>query len=320
MTSFSIFNFQFAIIIVPLVVGYLLDLLFGDPRKLPHPIVAFGNIIGWCERHLNKGKHRKTKGCFIAIGLPLATLCTGGALAWGAWMIHPALYYIIASIFVFYGLANHSLIQEGGEVIRTLETQGLEAGRKRLSWIVGRDTSQLPPKNIYTAVLETMAENLSDGVVAPLFFYGLGGFPAMMAYKMVNTLDSMIGYKDTRYKDFGCCSARLDDVLNYIPARLTALLMVLSGYRKGIFAFIRKYARKHASPNSGYPESAMAGILDCRFGGPNIYHGILVEKPYIGTNDRELSVKDYKRAAQINQTVCLLAVLLVIAIYALTLV
>lgn len=113
--------------------------------------------------------------------------------------------------------ANHSLIQEGGEVIRTLEKQGLEAGRKRLSWIVGRDTSQLPPKKIYTAVLETMAENLSDGVVAPLFFYALGGFPAMMTYKMVNTLDSMIGYKDARYKDFGCCSAHLDDVLNYIP-------------------------------------------------------------------------------------------------------
>ena len=132
-----------------------------------------------------------------------------------------------------------------------------------------------PPKR-YTAVLETMAENLSDGVVAPLFFYALGGFPAMMAYKMVNTLDSMIGYKDARYKDFGCCSAHLDDVLNYIPARLTAFLIALSGYRKGIFSFIRKYARQHASPNSGYPESAMAGILDCRFGGPNIYHGILV--------------------------------------------
>ena len=126
-----------------------------------------------------------------------------------------------------------------------------------------------------------MAENLSDGVVAPLFFYALGGFPAMMAYKMVNTLDSMIGYKDARYKDFGCCSAHLDDVLNYIPARLTAFLIALSGYRKGIFSFIRKYARQHASPNSGYPESAMAGILDCRFGGPNIYHGMLVEKPYM---------------------------------------
>ena len=230
-------------------------------------------------------------------------------------MLHPFVYYCVASVFVFYGLANHSLIQEGGEVIRTLEEQGLDAGRKRLSWIVGRDTSQLPPRKIYTAVLETMPENLSDGVVAPLFFYALGGFPAMMAYKMVNTLDSMIGYKDARYKDFGCCSAHLDDVLNYIPARLTALLIVLSGYRKGIFSFIRKYARQHASPNSGYPESAMAGILDCRFGGPNIYHGILVEKPYIGTNDRELSIRDYKRAARINQSVCLITVILICLVF-----
>jgi len=280
--------FSFSIVIVPLIIGYLLDLIFGDPRKLPHPIVAFGNIIGWCERHFNKGEHKKRNGCLIAIILPLSTLLLGGLLALGSWMLHPFVYYCVASVFIFYGLANHSLIQEGGEVIRTLEEQGLDAGRKRLSWIVGRDTSQLPPRKIYTAVLETMAENLSDGVVAPLFFYALGGFPAMMAYKMVNTLDSMIGYKDARYKDFGCCSAHLDDVLNYIPARLTALLIVLSGYRKGIFSFIRKYARQHASPNSGYPESAMAGILDCRFGGPNIYHGILVEKPYIGTTDREL--------------------------------
>ena len=308
MLSFSIFT-------VPLIIGYLLDLILGDPRKLPHPIVAFGNIIGWCERHFNKGGHKKRNGCLIAIILPLSTLFLGGLLAWGSWILHPFAYYGIASVFVFYGLANHSLIQEGGEVIRTLEEQGLDAGRKRLSWIVGRDTSQLSPKKIYTAVLETMAENLSDGVVAPLFFYALGGFPAMMAYKMVNTLDSMIGYKDARYKDFGCCSAHLDDVLNYIPARLTAFLIALSGYRKGIFSFIRKYARQHASPNSGYPESAMAGILDCRFGGPNIYHGMLVEKPYIGTHNRELSINDYKRAARINQTVCLSTVILICLVF-----
>ena len=306
---------SFSIVIVPLIIGYLLDLIFGDPRKLPHPIVAFGNIIGWCERHFNKGGHKKRNGCLIAIILPLSTLFLGGLLAWGSWILHPFAYYGIASVFVFYGLANHSLIQEGGEVIRTLEEQGLDAGRKRLSWIVGRDTSQLSPKKIYTAVLETRAENLSDGVVAPLFFYTLGGFPAMMAYKMVNTLDSMIGYKDARYKDFGCCSAHLDDVLNYIPARLTAFLIALSGYRKGIFSFIRKYARQHASPNSGYPESAMAGILDCRFGGPNIYHGMLVEKPYIGTHNRELSINDYKRAARINQTVCLSTVILICLVF-----
>ena len=306
MLSFSIFT-------VPLIIGYLLDLIFGDPRKLPHPIVAFGNIIGWCERHFNKGGHKKRNGCLIAIILPLSTLFLGGLLAWGSWILHPFAYYGIASVFVFYGLANHSLIQEGGEVIRTLEEQGLDAGRKRLSWMVGRDTSQLSPKKIYTAVLETMAENLSDGVVAPLFFYALGGFPAMMAYKMVNTLDSMIGYKDTRYKDFGCCSAHLDDILNYIPARLTAFLIALSGYRKGIFSFIRKYARQHASPNSGYPEAALAGILDCRFGGPHNYFGEEVWKPYIGDNERPLTTEDMRIAVRINRSVEWIMVIIVVA-------
>ena len=304
---------SFSIVAVPLIIGYLLDLIFGDPRKLPHPIVAFGNIIGWCERHFNKGGHKKRNGCLIAIILPLFTLFLGGLLAWGSWILHPFAYYGIASVFVFYGLANHSLIQEGGEVIRTLEEQGLDAGRKRLSWIVGRDTSQLSPKKIYTAVLETMAENLSDGVVAPLFFYALGGFPAMMAYKMVNTLDSMIGYKDARYKDFGCCSAHLDDVLNYIPARLTAFLIALSGYRKGIFSFIRKYARQHASPNSGYPEAALAGILDCRFGGPHNYFGEEVWKPYIGDNERPLTTEDMRIAVRINRSVEWIMVIIVVA-------
>ncbi len=302
-------------VLLPLISGYILDLLFGDPRKLPHPVVAFGNLINWCERHLNQGKYRKTKGCLVALLLPLFIWGIGIGISILTWKISPVFYYIVASAFVFYGLANHSLIQEGREVIDTLEKKGVEAGRKRLSWIVGRDTSQLPPKKIYTAVLETMAENLSDGVVAPLFFYALGGFPAMMAYKMINTLDSMVGYKDPKYKDFGCCSARIDDIFNYIPARITALFIAIVGYRKGIFNFIRQYARQHASPNSGYPESAMAGSLDCRFGGPNIYHGILVDKPYIGTNDRELSRADFRRAARINQMVCLLTLLIISIFY-----
>ena len=222
---------------------------------------------------------------------------------------------IVASVFVFYGLANHSLIREGREVVDILKKQGVEAGRRRLSWIVGRDTSELSPKEIYTAVLETMAENLSDGVVAPLFYYALGGFPAMMAYKMVNTLDSMIGYKDERYRQFGCMAARLDDVLNYIPARLTALFMALVAYRPGLFRFIYRYCHQHASPNSGFPESAMAGILDCRFGGAHVYHGLLVEKPYIGDNDREISYADFRIAVRVNHMVTLLTVVSIVAVY-----
>ena len=295
----------------------MLDLLLGDPRRLPHPVVLFGNLIGWIERKWNKGRCRFLKGGVVAVVYPLGVLAAGWGVAWCAQAVGVWCSVLVATVFVFYGLANRSLIQEGGEVIRALREQGLEAGRKRLSWIVGRDTSELTPKEIYTAVLETMAENLSDGVVAPLFYYAIGGFPAMMAYKMVNTLDSMIGYRDERFRQFGCCAARLDDALNYFPARLTALLMAVVAYRRGLFRFILRNCYMHASPNSGFPESAMAGILDCRFGGAHVYHGLLVEKPYIGDNGREVGYADYLKAVQVNQRVTLLAVVLIVAIYCL---
>ena len=305
------------LVLIPLVAGYVLDLLLGDPRRLPHPVVLFGNLIGWIERKWNKGRWRFLKGGVVAVVYPLGVLAAGWGVAWCAQAVGVWCSVLVATVFVFYGLANRSLIQEGGEVIRALREQGLEAGRKRLSWIVGRDTSELTPKEIYTAVLETMAENLSDGVVAPLFYYTIGGFPAMMAYKMVNTLDSMIGYRDERFRQFGCCAARLDDALNYFPARLTALFMAVVAYRRGVFRFILRNCYMHASPNSGFPESAMAGILDCRFGGAHVYHGLLVEKPYIGDNDREVGYADYLKAVQVNQRVTLLAVVLIVAIYCL---
>lgn len=305
------------LVLIPLVAGYVLDLLLGDPRRLPHPVVLFGNLIGWIERKWNKGRCRFLKGGVVAVVYPLGVLAAGWGVAWCAQAVGVWCSVLVATVFVFYGLANRSLIQEGGEVIRALREQGLEAGRKRLSWIVGRDTSELTPKEIYTAVLETMAENLSDGVVAPLFYYAIGGFPAMMAYKMVNTLDSMIGYRDERFRQFGCCAARLDDALNYFPARLTALFMAVVAYRRGLFRFILRNCYMHASPNSGFPESAMAGILDCRFGGAHVYHGLLVEKPYIGDNDREVGYADYLKAVQVNQRVTLLAVVLIVAIYCL---
>lgn len=308
---------ELVLVLIPLVAGYVLDLLLGDPRRLPHPVVLFGNLIGWIERKWNKGRCRFLKGGVVAVVYPLGVLAAGWGVAWCAQAVGVWCSVLVATVFVFYGLANRSLIQEGGEVIRALREQGLEAGRKRLSWIVGRDTSELTPKEIYIAVLETMAENLSDGVVAPLFYYAIGGFPAMMAYKMVNTLDSMIGYRDERFRQFGCCAARLDDALNYFPARLTALFMAVVAYRRGVFRFILRNCYMHASPNSGFPESAMAGILDCRFGGAHVYHGLLVEKPYIGDNDREVGYADYLKAVQVNQRVTLLAVVLIVAIYCL---
>ena len=297
------------LVILPLIAGYLLDLAFGDPRTIPHPVVGFGNMISWAERHFNCGRFRKWKGAVVALSFPLFVGMIGWGITVGTLAVGDWCFCIVASVFVFYGLANHSLIQEGREVIDTLKKQGVEAGRRRLSWIVGRDTSELSPKEIYTAVLETMAENLSDGVVAPLFYYALGGFPAMMAYKMVNTLDSMIGYKDERYRQFGCMAARLDDVLNYIPARLTALFMALVAYRPGLFRFIFRYCHQHASPNSAQTEAVCAGALQVQLAGDAYYFGKLYPKETIGDDVRPIEPKDILRAGNLMDGAALLTLL-----------
>jgi adenosylcobinamide-phosphate synthase len=194
--------------------------------------------------------------------------------------------------------------------------RSLKEGRKQVARIVGRDTSELSAQEIRTAALETLAENLSDGVIAPLFWLAIGGVPAMLTYKMVNTLDSMIGYRTDRYRDFGCFAAHLDDVANYFPARITAFLMVLASGRFTLLKFVAKYGPRHASPNSGYPEAALAGILGCRFGGPHTYFGQLFDKPYIGDHDRLLTTDDMHIAIRINRTSECIAILLLILIFA----
>ena len=306
-------NEQF-LYIIPLVVGFILDLIIGDPRRLPHPICFFGNVISHGENHLNNGTHKKLKGTFLTI-----------ILVFSVWLMlfvfqntlsqYFLPYTIITSILVFYGLANRTLTTEVLNVERKLSTEGLDAGRAQLSFIVGRETKNLPENKIRIATLETLSENLSDGVIAPLFYYAIGGIPAMFAYKMINTLDSMIGYKNDRYKDFGWFAAKIDDVANYIPARLTALLMILVTFNTKGLRYIFKYGHKHASPNSGYPESALAGILDCRFGGPNVYHGQLVEKPYIGENYRVITGNDILKACAINIAVSVVFLVLLLTGY-----
>lgn len=295
------------LLILPLLFGFLLDCLLGDPLWLPHPIRLFGSSIYFFTEKLNSGKQRKLKGAAMAIFLIAVTY---GSI----WLMlelsknYEFAFILLASIGVFYGLANRSLILEAYKVISTLEKQGLEAGRKQLSYIVGRETGGLNEQQIRTAVLETLAENLSDGVVAPLFFYALGGVPAMLAYKMANTLDSMIGYKRERFLQFGWFAARFDDVLNFIPARITALLMVVLSLSWRGLAYIFRYGHRHSSPNAGYPEAALAGILNCRFGGPNIYHGVLVEKPYIGNNNRQISSSDCYKTYFVNIFTCLMMI------------
>ena len=309
---FQYFNLS----IIALLCGWLLDLLFGDPAWLPHPIVAFGKWISFWEHRLNHGRCRKLKGALFSL-VTIALVCFLTALInYTLYIVHYTLFIAFNAVMIFFCLAGTTLIREVRDVFLALD-RSLDEGRRRVARIVGRDTSELSAQEVRTAALETLAENLSDGVVAPLFWFALLGVPGMLTYKMINTLDSMIGYRTARYRDFGCWAAHMDDVANYIPARLTALLMIVSDQlrtlfrtRVDLFSFVKKYAHCHASPNSGYPESALAGILNCRFGGPHYYFGELIEKPYIGDNDRPLTTADMRTAICINRITELLAVAL----------
>lgn len=296
--------------ILPLLIGWLLDLLIGDPQWLPHPVVWFGKAIAACEHKLNRGHHRNAKGAVVAICLIALVF----ALTWLVryWLLSLSSYLLLLfdAIIIFYCLAGTTLIREVREVFFALD-RSLEEGRQQVARIVGRDTTELSAQEVRTAALETLAENLSDGVIAPLFWFALLGTPGMLAYKMVNTLDSMIGYKTERYKAFGCWAAHIDDVANYIPARLTALLMILASGKLRLLKFVWKNGRRHASPNSGYPEAALAGILDCRFGGPHYYFGQLFDKPYIGEHESLLTTDDMTKAVRVNRVAEILMILIV---------
>lgn len=294
--------------------AWILDLCFGDPVWLPHPVVYMGKWIAWGEKRLNKGEHRKLKGAIFAI----ISIIGIGSLCWSLpKYISANSNRIISIILLFFCLAGHTLRKEVRMVFEALE-KGLDEGRKQVARIVGRDTAELSEQEVRTAALETLAENLSDGVIAPLFWFMLLGVPGAMAYKMVNTLDSMIGYKNEKYREFGCWAARIDDVANYIPARITAFLIVVTGYSiqkirkmrnlyktrdhaslREMIAFVLKYGPEHASPNSGWPEAALASILDCRFGGPHNYFGKEFYKPYIGYNPRRLTFEDMEKSIRI---------------------
>ena len=296
---------------ISLWLAWMLDLCLGDPAGWPHPVVGFGRLIARGERVLNRGRQRRLKGGLMALALVGGTYGVAAAvLGW----VPAVVKWPLCAVLIFYCLAGTTLIREVKEVFRAVD-RSLEEGRRQVARIVGRDTTQLTAQEVRTAALETLAENLSDGVIAPLFWYALLGVPGMLAYKMVNTLDSMIGYRNRRYLHFGCVAARLDDVANYVPARLTALLMVAVSGKIGLLSFVWKYGRRHASPNSGYPEAALAGILDCRFGGPHDYFGQEVWKPFIGHNDRLLTTRDMQLAVRINRRAEVVMIVLVTLLF-----
>lgn len=297
-------------ILLPLLLGWIADKLLGDPLYLPHPVIGFGKIIAWGEKRLNRGTKRMLKGAMLSILLIAGSFALIYFILMGLAQINNWLYVAFSAIIVFYCLAGKTLIDEVKQVFIAVDSS-VEEGRIQVARIVGRDTSALSPQQIRTAALETAAENLSDGVIAPLFWFMLLGVPGMFAYKMVNTLDSMIGYKNERYKEFGCWAARIDDVANYIPARLTAALMIVASGRLSLFSVVHRYSGCHASPNSGYPEAALAGILDCRFGGPNVYFGQMVDKPYIGNVSKEFTTTDMQTAVLINRKAEILMIVLI---------
>ncbi len=297
-----------------LLLGWSLDLILGDPPRLPHPIVWFGKAIAYGEHKLNKGGLRLWKGALMSVSLILSVFAISWCLRKALCSISPYLSLAFDAIAIFYCLAGTTLIREVRDVFSALD-RSLDDGRRQVARIVGRDTSQLSEQEVRTAALETLAENLSDGVIAPLFWLALLGSPGMLAYKMVNTLDSMIGYRTQRYKDFGCWAAHIDDIANWIPARLTAAIMVVVAGRPQLLAFVWRNGRRHASPNSGYPEAALSGILNCRFGGPHYYFGELFDKPYIGENDRLLVSEDAGKAITVNRRSEFVAIIFVIITY-----
>lgn len=269
--------------------AYLLDLIAGDPRWLPHPVVGMGTAITrlepWFRRNIRKP---------VAAGALFAAFLVTGvwALTWAvvalAEAVHPWVGIGVQIVGLFFCLSGKSLAQAASHVGEELKNYGLDRGRQAVSMIVGREVRHLDRTGVVKAAVETVAENFVDGVLSPLFFAVIGGVPLAMAYKMVNTLDSMVGYTNETYLYFGRASARLDDIANYIPARLSLLIIALGtgllNRRRGLRAMMTGFreGRRHKSPNSGYPEASFAGALKVRLGGPNYYHGILVEKPFIG--------------------------------------
>ncbi|MDE6826360.1 MAG: adenosylcobinamide-phosphate synthase CbiB [Paramuribaculum sp.] len=280
--------------VLPLLLGWIADLLIGDPERWTHPVIWMGKAISSCEHSFNHGAHRFRNGAFTAIGLITSTFILTEILLYYLSPYRIA-YLSVIAIGVFFCLAGCTLRREVRMVFQAAD-HSLDEGRRQVGRIVGRDTQSLTDQEVRTAALETLAENLSDGVVAPLFWFALLGLPGMMAYKMVNTLDSMIGYRTERYRQFGCVAARIDDIANYIPARLTAFLLLLAAGRLDLFGFVGRYGPAHASPNSGWPEAALAGILNCRFGGTHDYFGESVYKPYIGETERILTSADVHRS------------------------
>ena len=319
---------------IALTAGYLLDLAIGDPHGIPHPIVAIGRLISFLEKkllHIDEGSRDNNRefrrGMLTVATVAITVAVTVAVLLIAGYVIHPYLGAAVETVLTCYILAAKSLKHESMKVYRDIEAGDIEKARKDLSMIVGRDVENLDKEAIIRAAVETVAENTSDGVTAPLIYTAIGGPILGMLYKAVNTMDSMIGYNNDRYRYFGRPAAKTDDVVNYLPSRMSALLMVAAAGILKLFdrsysalrAFMiwRRDRRKHLSPNSAQTESTCAGALGIRLGGLSYYGGVAVDKPYLGDDIREIENKDIIRAGRLMFTSEALMLLICLAILSL---
>ena len=314
----------------------ILDQIFGDPRVAWHPICLIGNLISWTEKW-TRPLFPKTKsgeraaGVYLVVFVLLIATAAPVAITLGLYRLHWFIGVLAESILLYFTFAARSLERESMAVFRALESKGLTAGRQVVSMIVGRDTEELTEAGVIKAAVETVAENTSDGVIAPIFYALIGGAPCAYFYKAVNTMDSMVGYKNDRYQYYGTAAARLDDLVNLIPARLSALLMMAAhalvkrnrkwqGVQRQSFIDVWRIYRRdchaHASPNSAQTESVMAGALGVQLAGDASYFGIVHHKPTIGDDLRPVERADIARAVMMMKTTAMLGWMLALSILA----
>ena len=313
--------------LLAIICGFCLDLLLADPAWMPHPVICMGKAITSLEKFLRPWLPQTPQGelrggILLAAAMPLGTLLVcGGACALADWL-HPAAGFLIQVLWCWQALALRGLAAESRKVCRELSAGNLPAARQAVSRIVGRDTQSLTAEGVAKAAVETVAENFSDGVAAPLFYMLLGGAPLAMVYKSINTMDSMVGYKNSRYLYFGRAAARLDDAANFLPSRLAAFLWIAAAFLTGhnarnAYLIWRRDRRNHASPNSAQTESACAGALGVQLAGPASYFGKIYEKPTIGDPLRPVEPEDILRANRMLYVAGLLALLLGVGLRAL---
>lgn len=306
--------------LIALLIGFFVDLLLGDPHAIPHPVVWIGKLISAAEKLVRRLFPKTVRGENIAGGVlwvivVLVSTAVPALLLYAAYRLHPAAGLVLESIMCWQILATRSLRDESMKVYAALKKGVPEEYRRAVSMIVGRDTAELDDLAVTRAAVETVAENASDGVIAPMLFLALGGAPLGFFYKAANTMDSMLGYIEMPYKNIGLVPAKMDDVLNYIPARLSALLMLAAGALLGMDAkngwrIWRRDRRNHASPNSAQTESVCAGLLGVRLAGDAYYHGELHKKPYIGDALREIEYEDIPRAGRLLYATAALSLVL----------